>query len=363
MSNGCRIGRSLPSVARTQNITTPKRNAAVIGRTGGGAHGTMSNYNPQRLNWREESRQREKIADRANDIAANNAHGASLIDSIVVNSVGTGLWPQSKPNYKRLGISEEQAQELAESMEWEFDQFSKTADATSPSAETATCNIYGIQFQNLYSFLVNGEFLNLPVMIKDPSRRYSLALQVLDPVRLRTPLGLSTAKNVRDGIRLGDMGQPVGYFIADPEDGRFTASLDLRHYRELPPKAGHRPVVFHRFHKKFPESVRGMSILAPAMKFFRDISDYLDYELVGAIIAASFPVFITKKSAYDAEAEHGGEPDPATQTRYQELGPGVHYGNEGEEPKILSNPRPGNSFEVFVETILRGAGAAAGMPY
>jgi hypothetical protein len=40
------------------------------------------------------------------------------------------------------------------------------------------------------------------------------------------------------------------------------------------------------------DQVRGVSILAPAMKFFRDLNDYLDYELVGAIVAASFPVFI-----------------------------------------------------------------------
>jgi lambda family phage portal protein len=361
MSNGCRVGRSFyPS--RSQDVALPSRKAAAIGRTGGGASGTLSNWSPRRLTWPEEGRQREKIVDRANDIAANNAHGACLIDSIALNSVHTGLWPQSKPNFKRLGISEEQAQEIAAQAEWEFEQFARTADASAPSAETATCNFYGIQFQNIYSLLVNGEFLNLPLMINDSSRRYSLALQVLDPIRLRTPLGLSATKNIRDGIRLGDRGQPVGYFIADPEDGRFTNSLDLRHYREIPPMAGHRPLVFHRFHKKAPESVRGMSIIAPAMKFFRDMSDYLDFELVGAIMAASFPVFIQKTGSFDPNdlGESGSVGDP---TRYQEVGPGIMYGNPGEEPHILSNPRPGNSFGIFVETILRGAGAAAGMPY
>ena len=360
--HNCRIARTY-SASRAQEIARPAKSAAAIGRTGGGASGTLSNWSPRRLTWPEEGRQREKIADRANDIAANNAHGAGLIDSIAINSVGTGLWPQSKPNWKRLGISEDRSQGIAETMEWEFEQFAKTADASAPSAETATCNFYGLQFQNIYSLLVNGEFLNLPLMIDDPSRRYSLALQILDPVRLRTPMGLSATRNIRDGIRLGERGQPTGYFIADPEDGRFTSSLDLRHYREIPPMAGHRPLVFHRFHKKAPESVRGVSIIAPAMKFFRDMSDYLDFELVGAIMAASFPVFIEKTSPYDAVEEHGSASTETDPTRYQEVGPSIMYGNLGEKPNLLSNPRPGNSFGIFVETILRGAGAAAGMPY
>jgi lambda family phage portal protein len=360
--SGCRIGRSYLS-PHAQQIALPKMQGSSFHRTAGGASGTLSNWSPRRLTWIEEGRQRERIVERANDIAANNAHGASLIDSITINTVGTGLWPQSKPNWKRLGITEAQAQEIAETMEWEFDQWSREADASAPSAETATCNFYGLQFQNIWSMLVNGEFINLPLMLDDPSRRYSLALQTVDPVRLRTPMALLGAKDVRDGIRLGKNGQPTGYLMADPEDGKLYTSLDLRNFREIRPRAGHRPTVIHRFHKKTPEQVRGNSILAPAMKFFRDINDYLDFELVGSIIAASFPVFIEKSPNTDPESEYTEDPTGADQTRYQEVSPGVMYGNAGEKPNILANPRPAGSFGIFVETILRAVGAAAGMPY
>lgn len=358
----CRVGKSYLS-PRAQAIALPKMQGSSFSRSAASASGTMSNWAPRRLNWVEEGRQRERIVERANDIATNNAHGASLIDSITTNTVGTGLWPQAKPNWKRLGITEEQSQAIAETMEWEFEQWAKEADASSPSAETATSNFYGLQFQNIWSMLVNGEFINLPLMLDDPSRRYSLALQAIDPVRLRTPMAYLGTKDVRDGIRLGKNSQPTGYLIADPEDGKLFASLDLRNFRELAPKAGHRPTVIHRFHKKTPEQVRGNSILAPAMKFFRDMNDYLDFELVGAIIAASFPVFIEKSPETDAEAEYGSDPTPTDPTRYQEVSPGVMYGNAGETPHILANPRPGGSFSTFVETVLRAVGASCGMPY
>lgn len=337
--------------------------SAAISRVGAGSMGTMSNWSPRRLTWIEEGRQRERIVDRANDIAANNAHGASIIESITTNAVGSGIWPQARPHWKRLKITESQAQDIAEQMEYEFEQFALTADASAVDHSSATCNFYGIQYQNLFGLLVNGEFINLPLMLNDTNRRYSLALQALDPVRLRTPLSINGRADVRDGIRLGSMGQPTGYFIADPEDGRFSTSLDLRSFRELAPTSGHRPNILHRYIKKTPEQIRGVSVLAPAMKFFRDMADYMDFELVGSIVASSFPVWIEKNTPFDAfstgTAGINGDPN-----YYRELSPGgVFYGNNGEKPHILGGTRPDNSFSVFIETILRAVGASCGMPY
>jgi len=338
--------------------------APMISRSGGTATGNMSNWSPRRITYREEGRQREALADRANDLVANDPHACSLIESISINSVGPGLWPQSKPNYKRLGISEDAAAEIAEQAEWEFELWNREADARGVS------DFYGIQFQNIWSMLVNGEFLNLPLMLnrpQDQGRRYRLALQVIDPLRLRTPSDLLHAPNVRDGVRLGDLGEATGYFIANPKDGQLLTSMHSPHFVELAPRAGHRPVVMHRFHQKLPEQVRGITVLAPAMSFFRNFADYMDYELLGAIVAASFPVWIEKTSGYDAHALGGVQQtvnrDGST-THHRETPPGqILYGNSGEKPHILKSDRPNNSFQIFVETVLRATGAATGMPY
>ncbi|MFK5926966.1 MAG: phage portal protein [Desulfuromusa sp.] len=342
-------------------LLVPSGRSRTISRTGGSYVGAMNGWTPRRISYREEGRQRNLLADRASDLVVNDPHAGSLIDSININTVGPGIWPQSKPNFKRLGISEDQATEIAEQAEWEFELFNAEADAR------GVTDFYGIQFQNLWTKLVKGEFLNLPLMLKDPARRYRLALQVIDPSRMRTPADLGDHVDVRDGIRLGNLGEATGYFIADPDDGRFLSSMPSSSFVELPPKLGHRPVVIHRFHAKEPEEVRGYSVLGPAMSFFRNLSDYLDYELVGAIVAASFPVFIEKTSPYDATALPGVRQlnnAEGTTSHYRETPPGgVLYGNAGEKPHILKGDRPGNSFEIFVEKVLRGAGAAAGMPY
>ncbi|NLC71277.1 MAG: phage portal protein [Desulfuromonadaceae bacterium] len=358
-----RIGRSYPSPLAAAQASVTGGRVASISRKGGRFTGPLANWHPRRVNYAEEGRQREILAARANDLAVNDPHACSLIEAISVNAVGPGLWPQSKPNWKRLGVTEEQANEIAETAEIEFEIWNREADARGVS------DFYGIQFQNLYSTLVNGEFLNLPLMLRDPARGYRLALQVIDPVRLRTPADFSARHDVRDGIRLGPLGEPAGYFIADPEDGQLLGRMLSTHFVELPPRIGHRPVVMHRFHAKTPEQVRGFSVLGPAMGFFRNFADYLDYEVLGAIIAASFPLWIEKASPWDA-ADPNSNPmlrrfanDDGDKTYYSEVSPGIFYGNPGERPHVLKNERPGNSFQVFVETALRAVGAAAGMPY
>jgi lambda family phage portal protein len=354
----------LQASANPNPLLIPSGRGRTISRTGGTHTGSLGGWVPRRINYREEGRQRDLLANRASDLVANDPHATSLIDSININAVGPGIWPQSKPNFKRLGIKEEDALEIAEQAEWEFERFNREADARGIS------DFYGIQFQNLWTKLVKGEFLNLPLMLDGPEwehRRYRLALQVIDPSRLRTPADLSTSLDIRDGVRLGSLGQPTGYFIADPDDGRFSSGLSSYQFTELPPMRGHRHVVMHRFHAKEPEQVRGYSILGPAMSFFRNLSDYLDYELVGAIVAASFPVFIEKTNPYDAHGLPGVQQHqtPSGNTVYhRETPPGqVLYGNSGEKPHIMKGDRPGNSFEIFVERVLRGAGVAAGMPY
>lgn len=343
---------------RLQARTAMTMHATAIDRVAGGTKGTMSNWLPKRLGKWQESRQRERIVDRAADLVANDSHAASLVDSITVSSVGTGLMPQSRPAAKILGITEEQSAAFQEQAEWCWKVWSRQATASWD-------HFSDVQYTVLRSMLSAGEFITLPTMKERSGRDYALSLQIVDPLRLRTPGDFISDPRFRDGIYLDAAGAPQAYWLANPDDGRLSYRMHSDNFCLYPAFSGHRPQVIHRFHRKDPEQVRGVSILAPAMKFFRDLSDYLDFELVGAIVASSFPVFIESANPYDIAQ---GMQAPGTQetdkTKYQEFTPGqVLYGNVGEKPHILKSDRPGNSFDVFVNTILRAVGAAAGMPY
>ncbi len=149
-----------------------------ISRDSGGDKGTMGNWVPQWLNRWTEGRNREKSATRARDLVANDPHAVSVVDSMAFNTVGTGLKPQSQPAADILGWSEDQVKVFQTQAEWAFHLWNSHADAR------GKLPFWAMQFQSLHSLLVNGEFLQLPVMLDagsdTPRRKFSLALQSID---------------------------------------------------------------------------------------------------------------------------------------------------------------------------------------
>jgi hypothetical protein len=258
------------------------------------------------------------IADRAEDLAANDTHAASSIDAITTNTVGTGLTPQSRPNGKMLGWKPDQVRAFQEQAEWAFHIWQKEAGAGGRHSFWQLC------FISMRSLLVKGEFFKIPLMVDRPGRTFSLALQSVDPLRIYTPQDKTGAKNIKDGVEFGRYGMPTAYWVANPEDGFIARDLSSKQFTRVRARAGHRPGGLHVFMAKSEEQLRGISILAPAMKFFKDLNDYLDFELVGAIVASSFPVFIETVDPVGAAAgfDNGPGPDGSEKNRYQEVAPG-----------------------------------------
>ncbi len=337
-------------------------NTGPVSRQGGKKTGTLVNWIVNKLSRFGEQQERESVTDRAQDLTANNPHATSCIDSMAVNVVGTGLTPQSRPKAKKLGITEQQSRDFAEQAEWIYQKWSKHADIQ------GRLTFPDMQFLASYSMLMNGEYLFLPTMRSGkPGPNESavrLALQGLSPLRMTTPSDKFNDFRIRDGVELNKVGTPTGYWIATPQNEKLTPYLKASDFTRYPAWIGHRPGVLHSFFNaaKEPERVRGVSVLAPAMKFFKDLTDYLDFELVGNIVASSFPVFIEKSDPM-GYVENNVESD-GDENYHEEYEPGsVHYGNPGEKPHILKSDRPSNTFDGFVETILRSIGASVGLPY
>ena len=330
-----------------------------VSRLAGGLRGTLSNWFVSRNTKYSEKMERQTIADRAEDLAANDTHAASSIDSIAINSVGTGLIPQSRPNSNVLGWTEDQTRKFQTQAEWAWHIWQQECDAAGRLA------FWQNSLVAIRTLLIKGEFFRIPLMVSRPGKVFSLVLQSIDPLRIYTPSDMTEKINIKDGVEFGKHGIPKAYWVADPVDGFINNDLGSKNFTRVRAAAGHRPGAIHTFIAKSEEQVRGISILAPAMKFFKDLNDYLDFEVVGAIIAASFPVFIETSDPYGtADSFDHSSNDDSKKTRYQEASPGlVMYGNLNEKPHILKSDRPGNSFDAFVERILRAIGASIGMPY
>lgn len=336
-----------------------------VSKTSGSRSGAMSKWLVKKLNRFSERSERESVAERSMDVVANDPHAASVVDGMAVNIAGTGLTAQSIPNAKALGWTRDQARDVQDQIETAWNLWCQHADARNQ------LQFWQIQYLCTYNVMVKGEFFRQPVMIDRPFSPFSLALQSIDSSRVFTPSDKRNDATIRDGIGLGGLGEPKTYFAANTNDVYSRASLPSKDFAKIPAWVAHRPGMLHGFVKKEDEQVRGIPVLSPAIKLIRDLGDYLDFELIGAIVASSFPVFIETSDPNALADAYGDSLDGTSssssgqiEAKYQEAKPGtIMYGAYNQKPHVLKSDRPGNSFDQFVGRVLRAIGAAVGMPY
>jgi len=329
--------------------------------------GSMKKWIPTRLNEFVADLDRQTIVERSVDLTQNDPNAASVVDSFATTIVGSGLMPHPILEAEILGISEDEATAIENQQRNIFNIWSPFADASEKM------NFGQIQFLAQRMTVQYGEYLFLGSMIQDPARPFMFALQSINPLRLKTPSDLSKIENIKDGVEIGPRGEAVAYWIKKSSSAyKFHSDVSANFVR-IPARAGHRWKVFHGFPVMEPEQFRGVPFLAPAMKFFKDLGDYLDAELVANVITAALALFIETGSVNPVTAagkmavitETGYKDDGSEyDQRYEEWSPGtVMYGQEGQKPHMLSGDRPGRTFDPFTRLILRTIANSVNIPY
>lgn len=358
--NLARVRRQRPR-SRSASAIAPRNSS--VSRDSGAFRGTLSNYRPNRITHVQEGFERTTTQTRSEDLVANDWAAASVVDSITVNTVGSGLKPQARVNAKQLGISPDAARELGEQMEWVWGLWNEEAHVS------GKLFFDDLVFLGMRSLLRCGELLHLPLMLDDPGRTFSLCLQDVHPARLCTPMDLRNDPSIRDGVELSDIGTPQRYWIASPSHSRSAVGstynqLGSSSFVREPARVAHRPGVFHCFRAEEDEQVRGVPKFASGMKLFRHLNDSLDYELMAQIVSSSFPVFIEVDDPHGVVNQFPKDEDSPDLPRHQNVNPGqILYGNAGEKPQVLESNRPSNNFLPFAELIMRAMSASVGMPY
>lgn len=342
-----------------------------IERAGAKRQGSMKNWIPRRIfSDQQQSVERETLVDRAIDLTNNDPRAAGAVDSFATTIIGSGLQPYPNFTPQDIGLSKEEKEE-ANAIKRQLRRIVRT---WAPFADAGERMSFGaLQFLAMSQIVGHGECLYLLPMVKDEFRPYSLAMQAINPLRLKTPRELINAKNVRDGVEVGKYGQPVAYWIKRSEKRKGEQADVKKNFVRIPARVGHRINVIHLFYSTTAEQVRGVPWFAPAIKFFRDLNDYLDAELVSNIVTAAFSMFV---EVQDVEpdypslnmtniSEAGYLADgTAKPTRYQELIPGtISYLNPGEVPHTISQNRPGSTFEPFIRVIEKSIAIALGVPH
>ncbi len=303
------------------------------------------------------------LRERSRDLVRNDGIASGAIDTIITNIIGSGIRPQSRIDKDALNVNEEYAEKLQQQIEKIWEKWVDYADAGN------RLNFYEIEELVERQRFINGEAIVIPLRVNDSKRRrpYSLALQVVESDRLTTPIGFLSDKSVRYGVEVGEYGEPVSYFIrrTHPGDINYAVNVSangLNSYVRYPAfNSLGDPNIFHLYHVKRSGQTRGEPFFAPVMNLFKDRFEYMESELVANRVAACFALFIKKDQAYTNSLMRSTSENDK---RMEELSPGlIEYLGPGESIESFNPNRPGGTFGLFIERVLRDISSGLNIPY
>ena len=305
------------------------------------------------------------------DLANNAPVGRAALRRATTNAVGGGLTLQSRVDRNFLNISDEQANAWERTAEREFRLWSKYCDAS------RTQNFREMQGLVFYNALLSGDIFGLLPYIKHKDSPYQLRVKLIEADNCINPLNLLDSNKTAGGIEVDGNGAPVKYFFkrSQPLDPVNLSPLVYSNVVGVPAfgaRSG-RPNVIHVFYKERPGQRRGVPLLAPVMEQLKQISRLSEAELMAALIAAFFTVFVKSdtpgvglagsidESLQVADPDSTENPDDAN---IYEMGAGnILEMDEGQSIDIADPKRPNEKFAPFFEALTKEIGAAIEIPF
>lgn len=299
--------------------------------------------------------ERTTLRERSRDLNRNDAVASGATDTMAINVVGQGLQLQSRIRADRLGITDDAARELQKQAETIWSDWKESADSMN------VCDFDELQFLALRKIVEDGEVIVLPIMASDPWRVLKRAIELIEADRLVNYGAGLNLSNLDSAIETGPRGEPVAYYL---EKAGSSLGEKKQSVRIEARDAMGRPKILHLFPVRRPGQLRGVPWFAPVMTLFKDLGDTIEAEVVAARVSACLAVFVTMNDpAYAQYAAHTGT-ETDTGNRLQTLEPGlINYLNQGESINVVNPTRPGDTFQPFVEMVIRMIGMSLNMPY
>lgn len=306
----------------------------------------------------------DTLRQRSRDLymgAASLATGA--LKTMRTNVVGTGLRLKPALDVDFLGLNEEKATQLKRTIEREFRLW---ADSTFCDSQRLN-NFYDLQQLAFLSQLLSGDCFVLLPMIPHQHSVYDLRIRVLEADRCCDPM-MKHDKDIQGGVEVDSYGAVIAYHFSDQHPlGAQTARREWSRVEAIGEKTGRRNVL-HLMESERPEQRRGVPILAPVIESLKQLGRYTEAELMAAVVAGIFTVFVKTDSGTPVGEWDGYELDDVSDDVPNDMDYKLGNGSivelaKGESIETANPQRPNAQFDGFVTAILRQVGSALELPY
>lgn len=280
----------------------------------------------------------ERMRNRCRDMVRNNEYAAKALDSLVADTVGTGI------------IAKAPGQQV-------WDDWQQYADADEQLDFNGVIELLHRTRREVGEALLRFHHL-------DPSSGFAVPLQVqvLEPDHLdANKTGPMTSGNyVITGIEYEPSGRRVAYWLFPVHPG------EVANYRRYSLVSQRVPAdqVLHYYRKRRPTQARGVAELAVALMRLRDLADYEQAELVRKKIEACFAVFVrTDDDNARLGATEMARGSDGKSRANEKVSPGMIKYIGGAEEVTFGSPNASGGYGEYTSAQLHAVAAGARTTY
>lgn len=304
----------------------------------------------------------ETLRGRCRDLARNTPYATGGIGTAVTNVVGSGLRLKSMLDREALGMGDEEADswERQTEREWQIFSESREVDASRRLTFPGLCELA------FRSVLDSGDLFVLLPSLARGDHPYRTKLQLIEADRCENPHGRPDTDELAGGVEIDRAtGAPVAYHFRTTHPGETKGTAAKWEWQKVDAFSRNgRPRVLHLYRMLRPDQRRGIPFLAPIVLKLKQLDRYADSELQATVLNSFFTVFIKAHASEFGPLAPVADTGAARTDDDIKLGSGVIAQlNPGEDIVSADPKRPNQSFEAFVNAVIRQVGSALEIPF
>lgn len=315
----------------------------------------------------------DQLRARARDLHMGSDIVAAAHKGLRTNIVGTGLKLKPAFDSQYLKLSKSQEKKLRDSIYREWSMWAETSKCDAAGLN----DFYELQSLAFISTLMSGDVFGLMPMLPRKHSVYDLRINLVEADRCHTPevVALENPERIQSGVEVDSDGMVVAYHFSNQHPGSdrlAVAPKDWVRVEKYGSLTG-RLNVIHLFEAERPGQRRGIPVISPIIESLKQLDQYTEAELMAAVIAAMYTVFV--KSPVEEDDYMQGMEEPETDNQYEEPIPGtggsnikmgrgaIVYLDPGEDVEFANPTRPNPDYVGFVNALLRQISAALELPF
>ncbi len=299
-----------------------------------------------------------ELQDQSSELVRNEAVGSMILNNLELGSIGSGLKPNSSPDFEILGIKEVEASKWASKAEKLFSLWANSKECTL-SKDMTFNELEKLVFRSTLEF---GDTVVLRREKKDS--HFPLCLQAFEGNRLGTPIEKEGNENIKEGVEISPItGETKAFYLRNKE-----TELDEFTYKKIKKldDEGNTQATIIKNTKRLSQN-RGEPLLTVVSPLIRVLGKYVKGELDISALSSYISFIVKSSDGSSVLPDHGvvgyGDDNKTQTPTATDLKPrSVISLNPGEDLSLLDPKRPNSSFQAFVDHIIGLIAAEVGLP-